>query len=141
MFINVYDVHELRPARLQLIIGEADDPTTPIEIRFTGMVVSGALRAGSESCRLQSTIQMTLHGNDPSGGLDRPALRLAPSFKGIYVTGTLELHGHLYHRTWTRLAAPIHQGDTSILLQHPVNWEPGQEILLVSTAMKDSRDW
>ena len=32
-------------------------------------------------------------------------------------------------------------GDTTLLLQGVVNWKPGQQVLLVTTALKDSRDW
>ena len=32
-------------------------------------------------------------------------------------------------------------GDKTLLLQGAVNWEPGQQVLLVTTALKDARDW
>jgi hypothetical protein len=57
------------------------------------------------------------------------------------VTGKLNLHGQRFYRTWTRLAKTVEPGDTILLLQHSVNWLPGQEIVLVTTAMKDSREW
>jgi hypothetical protein len=41
----------------------------------------------------------------------------------------------------TRLAQRAYPGDTSLYLQDVVNWEPNQEIVLVTTAMRDSRDW
>ena len=85
--------------------------------------MDGALRAGSETCRLQSRLTITLHGSRP---VDASTTARSASEKGIHVTGVLELHGKRYFRTWTRLAAPVVPGQTVIWLQHVVNWEPGQ---------------
>jgi len=62
---------------------------------------------------------------------------------GIVVssTGSLDLHGQRFDRTWTRLAAPVSPGDTTVYLQRAVNWEPGQQVLLTTTALKDARDY
>lgn len=46
-------------------------------------------------------------------------------------------NAHLYFRL-ARRALP---GDNTLYLQDTVNWEPGQEIVLVTSAMRDSRDW
>jgi hypothetical protein len=40
-----------------------------------------------------------------------------------------------------RLSKRVHPGDNFLYLQHEVNWEPGQEIVLITTALRDSRDW
>jgi hypothetical protein len=40
-----------------------------------------------------------------------------------------------------RLAKRAYQGEDYLYLQDEVNWEPGQEIVLITTAMRDSRDW
>jgi hypothetical protein len=50
------------------------------------------------------------------------------------------MHGYQYHRTWTRLAAPLAAGATSVSLQHAVNWEAGQTVLITGTTLKDARD-
>ena len=123
------------PATSELIIG---DDANGIEIDAEGIDVQGALIAGSESCRIETPITVTLHGARPS---DIVSNGRDPSFKGISVTGNLQLHGKRYFRTWTRLARRAHEGDTSLLLQHEVNWEPGQQIVLVTSALRDSRDW
>jgi hypothetical protein len=39
------------------------------------------------------------------------------------------------------LARRALQGDTVLFLQDEVNWEAGQEVVLVTSALRDSRDW
>lgn len=39
------------------------------------------------------------------------------------------------------MAKRVKAGETSLYLQDEVNWEPGQEIVLVTSAVRDSRDW
>jgi len=123
------------PVNTQLIFGEN---TEGINIDVTGFEVTGALVAGSQTCRLETPITITLHGTRPNDVVINPK---SPSFKGISVTGVLNLHGKRYYRTWTRLAKTASPGDDFLLVQHPVNWEQGQELVLVTTAVKDSRDW
>ena len=56
-----------------------------------------------------------------------PILRLADS--------TIR-HGKQFYHTWTRLARRVTAGDTTLLLQGTVNWEPGQQVwLLLPTAL------
>jgi hypothetical protein len=120
------------PASSSVVFGE--DPLNGITLNVSGIDVQGSLIAGSESCRIQSDVTITLHGN-------RPSVSQQPTYKGISVTGTLSLHGKRYFRTWTRLARRAHAGEDFLYLQDKVNWEPGQEIVLVTTALRDSRDW
>ncbi|GBG34875.1 G8 domain-containing protein DDB_G0286897 [Hondaea fermentalgiana] len=120
------------PASSELIFADED-----IFFNTTGMQVEGKLTLGSESCRLHSDIVITLHG-------DRPDSLPAPAwYKGIAAvgTGTLDIHGSIFHPTWTRLAATAAAGDTQIYLQHRVNWRAGQRLVLTGTEIKDSRDW
>jgi len=120
------------PDSSSLVIGE--DPVNGISIDANGIDVQGSLIAGSETCRIQSQITITLHGSRPD--TSQPFL-----YKGIAVTGTLSLHGKRFYRTWTRLAKRAHTGENFLYLQDEVNWEPGQELVLVTTALRDSRDW
>jgi G8 domain len=123
------------PTTSALIIGEA---ANGIELHVKGMDVQGSLLAGSPTCRIQTPITITLYGTRPTDAvLNQPV----PTLKGISVTGTLSLHGKRYFRTWTRLAQTAKPGDRVLLLQDAVNWEPNQSLVLVTTAMKDSRDW
>ena len=123
------------PSTSELIFGE--DPAC-IMLDVTGIQVNGVLRAGSETCRLETPLTITLHGARPADITTKP---MSPLYKGISVTGTLELHGKRFFKTWTRLAKTASPGDNFLLLQHPVNWETGQKIVLVTTAIKDSREW
>jgi hypothetical protein len=81
------------PPTSTLIIGE--DNTFGISIDAQGIDVQGSLIAGSETCRLQAEVSITLHGSLPSSAQ-------SPLYKGISVTGTLSLHGKRFYRTWTR---------------------------------------
>lgn len=128
------------PSGSQLIIGDPAASPSAITLDASGIIVYGSLRAGSATCRLQSSVTITLHGARPSTKAERDAL--PPWHKGIYVQdGTLDLHGRQYARTWARLARTVAVGDDTIYLQATVNWEAGQQVVLVTTAMKDSRDW
>ena len=123
------------PSTSSLIIGE---DANGIEIRVRGIDVRGSLVAGSSTCRIQAPITITLSGPRPADPVQN---RPVETYKGISVTGTLSLHGKRYFRTWTRLAKSVVVGATELILQDSVNWEPGQEIVLVTTALKDSREW
>ena len=127
------------PATSELIIGE--NSTHGVALNMAGMQVDGALRAGAQTCRLTTRVTITLFGARPPTKAERDAL--PPTFKGIVVssTGSLDLHGQRFYSTWTRLAAPGFPGDTTVYLQRAVNWEPGQQVLLTTTALKDARDY
>lgn len=123
------------PPSSQLIVGES---TNGITLDVSGMDVQGSLIAGSATCRILTPITITLHGQRPSDAVTNPSY---VAYKGIAVMGLLSLHGKRYFRTWSRLAKTVNPGDSVIMLQHPVNWEAGQQIVLVTTAMKDSKEW
>ena len=64
----------------------------------------------------------------------------------------LDLHGELYHPTWTRLAAHIPGStqvettapaarNTELFLQECVNWPEGGEILVTTSRAKDTRGY
>jgi G8 domain len=123
------------PETSELVIGENPDGIT---LDVGGIDVQGKLTAGSETCRLTTTVTITLHGSRPNDA----AINIRDgTYKGISVTGEISLHGKRFYRTWTRLAKSVLTGDTVLMLQHQVNWQPGQSIILVTTAMKDSREW
>ena len=80
------------PASSELIFAENSNG---IAIDVAGMKVEGSLIAGSETCRYETPLAITLHGS-------RPASKQDPSYKGISVTGRIDLHGKRYYRTWTK---------------------------------------
>jgi hypothetical protein len=121
------------PATSELIIGEI---SAGIEVRTTGIEVLGRLTIGSETCRIEKKVTITLLGSRPSNAVASPP---TPSYKGIVVDGVISLHGKRYYQTWSRLASTVYPGDTSFSLQRPVNWEPGQSVVLVTSSMHDAR--
>jgi len=80
------------PASSVLIFGENPNG---IVVDVNGIEVEGSLIAGSETCRYETPLTITLHGSRPVGAKD-------PSYKGISVTGQIDLHGKRYFRTWTK---------------------------------------
>jgi len=123
------------PQSSSLIFGEN---ANGINLDLDGMDVQGSLIAGSETCRIETPVTITLHGSRPADAVSNPR---PPTYKGVSVEGEISLHGQRYYRTWTRLAKTVEIGEDVIVLQHEVNWEPGQEIVLVTSAVKDSREW
>jgi hypothetical protein len=123
------------PSSSELIIGEN---TNGILVDVRGIDVGGKLTIGSETCRIETRVTITLRGQRPSDAVTNVP---QPTVKGISVTGTLSLHGKRYFRTWTRVASTAHAGDTFVRLQEDINWEPGQQIVIVTTSMKDSKEW
>jgi len=126
------------PSSSELIFDEHRNGGISFEVR--GIKVLGKLTIGSETCRIESLVQITLHGSRPNDAVTNVR---EPTYKGIDVTdgGELSLHGQRYFRTWTRLATTAEPGDVIIMLQNKVDWVAGQEIVLVTTAVKDSREW
>uniref|UniRef100_A0A7S3L0I4 G8 domain-containing protein n=1 Tax=Amphora coffeiformis TaxID=265554 RepID=A0A7S3L0I4_9STRA len=116
----------------------------PMELFVQGMVVAGTLTLGSESCPMLNKVVITLFGERPDNVRYQS---VSPSYKGIHVPtgGDLQLHGKTYFPTWTRLARTVDpkRGDSPnvLFLQEEVNWEPGQQIVVITSAIKDSRDW
>jgi len=129
------------PAGSELIFD--DKGGVPITLDIAGMEVLGALRAGSLICQYSSDLTITLHGSRPNDlntfGVSSIAV---PTYKGIDVNGgVISLHGKAMFPTWSRLAESVPIGQSYLLVQEEVNWEVGQEIVLTTTAIHDSREW
>ena len=125
------------PAGAALVLSDS-----PLNFSARGVVVRGALTAGSPTCRLRSAIAITLVGSRPAPLQEARASSDAYA-KGIVVEagGALDLHGELFAPTWTRLAAAAAAGDRWIFTQQQLNWEPGQTFIVTTTAVKDARDY
>jgi len=87
------------PSSSELVIGEN---VQGIQVHAKGFDVQGRLTAGSETCRIETSIAITLYGTRSN---DVVTNIKPPLFKGIVVSGSgqLDLHGKRYFRTWTRL--------------------------------------
>jgi len=114
------------PLGSELVFNDAD-----MDLRVGNIIVHGHLKMGSPTCRLHSKITITFddQAEDMGQGLGR---------KGVGVTGSIDIFGKLFHHTWTRLAASAQLGDDRILLQEDVNWEVGQQVLVVTTIWYDT---
>jgi hypothetical protein len=89
----------------------------------------GTLRMGSDTCRLNSRIKFIFtgrRGKVPTAG------------KGIVSSGPIEIFGYQYSPTWTRLAHSVREGDDRAFLAQPVNWEAGQQVVLVTSNYYDT---
>ncbi len=116
------------PSSSELIFSDA-----PITLNVKAIKVDGHLRLGSPTCRLFSDITITLYGQKTT---DNTIGDLMGS-KGIGVDGTIDLHGKQYHQTWTRLATTAYPGDNHIWIQEDVNWHVGQQVVVVTTRLRD----
>ena len=117
-----------------------------VALDVEGIRVLGTLSIGSETCPIPATtpVSITLHGTRPQNAVVNPP---EPAVKGIHVakSGQLQLHGQRFFPSWTRLAHtvdPIAEPEfgNMLLLMDPVNWLPGQQVVVVTSALKDSRD-
>jgi len=149
------------PSGSRLIFDDTgiDGPT--LELHTLGITVEGALEAGSSTCRIDGNIEITLHGEygNVTSVSDRHLLSTASKdmgFKGIFVKDVegarIDMHGKLYHPTWTRLAALV-PGNTQaetlapavrnseLILQDCVNWPDGGKIIVTTSHVKDTRGY
>lgn len=147
------------PASSRLIFDDTGAGGPTIEMDSLGITVEGALEAGSATCRIDGNIKITLHGEygNATSISDRHLSDAAATdmgVKGIFVKDVegarMDLHGKLYHPTWTRLAALI-PGSTvmstpsirnnELFLQDCVNWPSGGSIIVTTSHVKDTRGY
>jgi hypothetical protein len=100
----------------------------------------GELLLGSETCRLNSSITITFHGDRNDSSVSDSPTGAGLTSKGIIADGIVDMHGSLYHPTWTRLSATVTAGSDRIRLIDAVNWTPGQRIIVLTTVFRDCPD-
>jgi len=113
-----------------------DDADMSLNIRELFVGVDGHLWIGSEECKLYASLTITFHGSRGESSTSGFSSTGKPS-KGIQVLGKLDIHGKLFHPTWTRLASSARAGDDIIFLVDNVNWEVGQEVLITTSTYSD----
>ena len=104
------------------------------DLEFTAdyIIVNGLFQVGSEEEPYMNRAVITLAGNyteaDQSIGHCGVKVLCADG-------GRLELHGASPSPAWTRLedGFTAHAGDRHIRIEEPVSWQPGDEIVIVST--------
>ncbi len=122
------------PASSQLVFNDHEG----VLLRCRGLLVRGKLLLGSPTCRMRSSVGVVLDAPRVANPASLPF-----EYKGISVVdeGVLAAFGHQYWPSWTRLAQSARVGATRLVLQSPVNWRAGQELVVTGTEVKDSRDW
>lgn len=101
-------------------------PQTSLRLASRMITVSGKLAVGSEAQPFPAdkTATIVLTGASSQALTD----------DGLRVNGgTLDLHGAAA-ATWTRLASPAKKGDDRLVLEKPVDWKPGAEIIIAPTS-------
>jgi hypothetical protein len=118
------------PESSSLIFADA-----PIRMRLRNLLVQGKLLLGSPSCRLKSKIIIEFVGpktasNEMGGNFGSKGIAVSSS-------GSIDIHGYLFHPTWTRLSSAIIPGDDRVYLADAVNWHVGQKIVVATSIYKD----
>eukprot|EP01063_Lacrimia_lanifica_P015422 TRINITY_DN22192_c0_g1_i1.p1 TRINITY_DN22192_c0_g1~~TRINITY_DN22192_c0_g1_i1.p1 ORF type:complete len:1410 (+),score=233.46 TRINITY_DN22192_c0_g1_i1:79-4308(+) len=110
-----------------------------ITLLVRALLVRGSLRIGSPTCRVIGPIRITFWGNRTDAESHRQHLDGYGS-KGLAVIGTgrADVFGKRYFPTWTRLLRTSHKHFDYVWLQEAVNWEVGQEVVVVSTVADDT---
>jgi hypothetical protein len=116
----------LLDALLQLVFADED-----IAMDVGVIVIYGKLLAGSGTCRLNSRLSIAFNKIWWYGSLDI-GIQVKPN-------GVLDLHGMLFQPTWTRLSATASAAATVIKLKEKVNWQPGQQVVVVTTIWMDEQ--
>jgi len=121
------------PAGSELIFADA-----PMQLRVRNVLVQGAFRMGSPTCRLFSNIVINFYGDEGSQQISEITSGLGT--KGIVVFGEIDIHGKQFHPTWTRLAATAAAGSSIVFLQDATNWEVGQQVVFATSAFLDAAE-
>jgi hypothetical protein len=102
---------------LQLAIGDS-----PLKLSFQRLINNGSFAMGTPTCPITSGITVTVPGGNEAFGVDN--------------AGSYDVHGLMPGLTWTRIAATVTTGSTVLPLQEAVQWQPGDQIVLVTTTWK-----
>ncbi|KAG2451086.1 hypothetical protein HYH02_004354 [Chlamydomonas schloesseri] len=113
------------PEGSKLVIDDA-----PLNLTLTSLLVYGTLSMGSPTCRLRSAISITFA---PAAGVATDQMMALRGMNG----STVDIHGELFSPTWTRLAQTATPGTSTVTLQQPVNWRPGQLVAVPTSLWKD----
>lgn len=105
----------------RLVIGCSD-----LVLTVDRIVVTGRFDAGSAPAPHPHRLEIELTESYHS-----PGDPLALSFEVL--AGRLEMHGMPRSRSWLRLAATAPAGTRLIQVEQPVDWKPGESVVLAST--------
>lgn len=122
------------PATSELVV---DDEAATLRVRDVD--VSGTMRLGSATCRLGEVIRFEFDTDEDVSSTGVQLDIVTREGLGIVVArdGVLEIYGRLYRPTWTRLASSAPAGASQIVLAESVDWEVGQQVVVVTTDRRD----
>ncbi|EFA75934.1 hypothetical protein PPL_10508 [Heterostelium album PN500] len=121
------------PPTSELVFADSD-----FTMNVKDILVQGKFIMGTTKCRYNANINIIFHGAKTFENT------IAPFFgsKGLGVStgGFISVHGKQYHSTWTKLAATVWSGDRVIWIQDNVNWEVGQQVVVMTSQFRDEED-
>uniref|UniRef100_A0A8C6JJ31 Uncharacterized protein n=1 Tax=Melopsittacus undulatus TaxID=13146 RepID=A0A8C6JJ31_MELUD len=106
----------------------------PVELHAHYILISdgGELRVGSPEAPFHHKAHIYLYGSLHSP----PFLPYGVKFLAVR-NGTLSIHGWMPQVSFTHLKSSAHANDTQLVLQEPVDWQPGDEIVVGRTGLGD----
>ena len=113
------------------VLRAAGDASVSLETEWIMVMGANALlEVGTMTVPFSSDHTFTLTLLDFSGGA---ATAMGEKFLGAMSGGRIELHG-APKVSWTRLGNSVLNGNNQITLANPVDWNPGDEIVVVSSS-------
>ncbi|NXT77054.1 PKHD1 protein, partial [Zapornia atra] len=108
----------------------------PVELHAHYILISdgGELQVGSPEAPFHHKAHIYLHGSLHSP----PLFPYGVKFLAVR-NGTLSIHGWMPKVAFTHLKSSAHVSDTQLVLQEPVDWQPGDEIVVGMTGLGDAQ--
>uniref|UniRef100_A0A8C5IPZ5 PKHD1 ciliary IPT domain containing fibrocystin/polyductin n=1 Tax=Junco hyemalis TaxID=40217 RepID=A0A8C5IPZ5_JUNHY len=108
----------------------------PVELHAHYILVSdgGELQVGSPEAPFHHKAHIYLYGSLHSP----PLFPYGVKFLAVR-NGTLSIHGWMPKVVFTHLKSSANASDTRLVLQEPVDWQPGDEILVGSSGLGDAQ--
>ncbi|KAM9563714.1 fibrocystin [Guaruba guarouba] len=106
----------------------------PVELHAHYILISdgGELRVGSPEAPFHHKAHIYLYGSLHSP----PLVPYGVKFLAVR-NGTLSIHGWMPQVSFTHLKSSAHANETRLVLQEPVDWQPGDEIVVGRTGHVD----
>ncbi|XP_010221097.1 PREDICTED: fibrocystin-like, partial [Tinamus guttatus] len=104
----------------------------PVELHAHYILISdgGELHVGSSKLPFHHKAHIYLYGSLHSS----PIIPYGIKFLAVR-NGTLSMHGWMPKVVFTHLKSSARVNDTRLVLQEPVDWQPGDEIVVVGTGL------
>uniref|UniRef100_A0A8D0L0P7 PKHD1 ciliary IPT domain containing fibrocystin/polyductin n=1 Tax=Strix occidentalis caurina TaxID=311401 RepID=A0A8D0L0P7_STROC len=108
----------------------------PVELHAHYILISdgGELQVGSPEAPFHHKAHIYLYGSLHSP----PLFPYGVKFLAVR-NGTLSIHGWMPKVSLTRLKSSAHVNDTRLVLQEPVDWQPGDKIVVGQTGLGDAQ--